>query len=95
LLGEKDDSVATQLLEAQGVRLAAARAIVLASSRAEGKTGVGAATPAVFVADARTRIAGLKRLLEELMRTPRDSPEANRLSGQIEAELDALSAIFD
>jgi ATP-dependent Clp protease ATP-binding subunit ClpC len=101
LLTEKDESIAAQVLEAHGVRPAEAREVILARTRADAPPQLSATTSVLRfddahprVADAHVRIANLKRLVAEMIRTSRDSPEAQRLAEKIDAELDALKAMF-
>jgi ATP-dependent Clp protease ATP-binding subunit ClpC len=95
LIAENRDSIAAQVLETQGVRLAGARAIVLTSTRADATTGGETVTTSVVLDDARARIRNIKRLVVDLMRTSRDSPEAQLLAEKIDGELDELRAMLD
>jgi ATP-dependent Clp protease ATP-binding subunit ClpC len=102
LLAEDGESVGASVLEASGIRLADAREVILARTRADVPPHSPAATSVITFSDAQTRVADLrariadvKRLVRELMLASPDSLEAQRLAEQIEAELDALRAIFD
>ena len=91
LLVDEGSSMAASVLTERGLRLAACRTAVAELTTSAQATTPSSPGPAVLrFSDIPERVAAIKRLVAELVKAPRDSPQARQLAESINAHLDHL-----